>query len=123
MRNDMAKKAINFVLLFLIFSPFHGIVLNCFCFVESPSIQYSILRKTISIKMVWGHAHPQNTRPNTTVKRIIKTINVRNPIAKMKKSCGQKTIPKKINLRSRILNINNGAPLIFINGSVKNMTR
>jgi len=75
------------------------------------------------MKMVCGHAQPQKTRPNTTVKRIIKTMKVRNPIAKIKKSCGQKVMPKNINLRSRTLNMNNGVPFSLINGSIKKTTR
>jgi hypothetical protein len=47
--------------------------------------------------MVCGHAQPQKTLPKTTVKKMMNTMKVRKPIAKMKKSCGQKTWPKKIN--------------------------
>jgi hypothetical protein len=41
----------------------------------------------------------------------------------MKKSCGQKIIPKMINLRSGILNNNSGSPCTLMNGSVKNTAR
>ncbi len=42
---------------------------------------------------------------------------------KMKKSCGQKTTPKKMNFRSSILNINKGSSFTLINGSAKKTTK
>jgi hypothetical protein len=50
-------------------------------------------------------------------------MNVRNPIAKIKKSCGQNIMPKKINLRSRILKRKSGESFTLIKGSVKKTTR
>ncbi len=86
----------------------------------SPSIQYSILRKIISMKIVCGQAQPQKMRPNTTVNTIMKTTKVRKPIAKMKKSCGQKILPKKMNFRSMMLNRKKGSPFTLMNGRVTN---
>ena len=123
MIKEIEKKTMNLITLFCIFFPFHGIAFNCFCCAASPSIQYSILRNTISIKMVCGQAHPQKILPNTTVNKITNTMNVSIPIPKIKKSCGQKIIPNMMNFRSRILSINNGSPFTFINGSVKKTTR
>jgi hypothetical protein len=73
--------------------------------------------------MVCGQAHPQKTLPNTTVKKIMNIMKVRKPIAKMKKSCGQKIIPNKMNLRSRILNMKSGSTFTLINGKLKNKIR
>ena len=120
---EREKNITNLATRFLIFSAFQGIARNCFCLPESPSIQYSILRKTISIKIVCGQAHPQNIRPNTTVNKMIKTTNVSMAIPKIKKSCGQNTMPNIINLRSSTLSINSGSLFTLINGSVKKTIR
>ena len=45
--------------------------------------------------MVCGHAHPQNTLPKTTVNRMINTMKVSMPRAKMKKSCRAKNLPEQ----------------------------
>ena len=118
MIKDNPKKIINFKTLLRIFSAFQAIFFKSICWLLSPSIQYSILRKIISIKIVCGQAQPQNIRPNTTVNTIIKTIKVSMPIPKIKKSWGQKTIPKMMNFLSRILIIIKGSPFTFIKGSV-----
>src|SRR6266496_4400567 len=81
-----------------------------FCAGASPSIKYSTLRKSISIKMVCGQTQPQNKRPKAAVNKMMNTINVIIVNPKMKKSCGQKTFPKMINLASGILKRNNGRP-------------
>ncbi len=73
--------------------------------------------------MVCGQAQPQNNLPKATVNKITNTKKVNNPMANMKKSCGQNITPKNINLRSRILNKKIGSPPIFINGKVKNITK
>jgi len=122
-RNDMAKNTIVFNPFLRIFSAFQGCLFNVCWWVASPSIQYSIFLKTISIKMVCGQAQPQNTRPKTTVKRTINTMNVSIASTNKKKSCDQKTTPNKINFRSRIFIKNSGSPFTFIKGRVKKITK
>ena len=51
-KKEMIKKTNHFNPFFLIFSAFQACFCNRICFPLSPSIQYSILRKTISIKIV-----------------------------------------------------------------------
>jgi hypothetical protein len=70
--------------------------------------------------MVCGQAHPQNSRPKTTVNKAIKTIKMSIPNPKMKKSWAQKIDPNKINFFSGTLNRNNGSPLYLIKGTEKN---
>ena len=53
--------------------------------------------------MVCGQAQPQKTLPKTTVNNAMNTIKMTMPKPKMKKSCGQKMVPNKINFRSSIL--------------------
>ena len=105
---------------FRIFSPVHGPLFNKRCLAASPSIRYSTLRKSISIKIVCGQTHPQNKRPNAAVNKTMKTINVTIVNPKMKKSCGQNILPNRINFPSGILNKKNGLPFIFIKGIVRN---
>ena len=96
MANETAKNRIIFRILRVSVLLFQGCVRKAICAFRSPSNQYSILRKTISIKMVCGQTHPQNTLPKITVKRIMKTTNMSIPKTKMKKSCGQKRTPKRM---------------------------
>src|SRR5436309_2329268 len=110
-----------FATFFKVLSVFHGDLSRANCFEESPSIQYSILRKIISMKIVCGHAHPHHILPNTAVKRIIKTIKVISASTKRKKSCGQKGMPKTKNFRSMTLNSMEGWPLILMNGHENSM--
>jgi glycerol-3-phosphate dehydrogenase len=58
-----------------IFSAFQGMRFSACCLGASPSIQYSNLRNTISMKTVCGQAHPQNNRPKATVNTMINTTN------------------------------------------------
>jgi hypothetical protein len=44
-------------------------------------------------------------------------------IPKMKKSCGQKTFPKRINFACNTLNRKSGLPFSVIKGSEKNNTK
>jgi len=77
------------------------------------------LRNIISIKIVCGHAQPQNNLPKMTVNNAIKTIKISIPKPKMKKSCAQKIDPNKINFFSDTLNKKSGSPLYFKKGVVK----
>ena len=70
--------------------------------------------------MVCGQAQPHHILPKPTVKRITKTINVKKPMAKIKKSCGQNILLKNINFLSNTLNKNIGSPSTLIKGRVKN---
>ncbi len=47
-----------------IFPAFHGAAFKARCSGASPSMAYSILRKTISIITVCGQAQPHQSRPN-----------------------------------------------------------
>ena len=51
-RNEIRKKILHLKTLFLILTAFQGILAKRIWAPLSPSIQYSILLKTISIKMV-----------------------------------------------------------------------
>jgi hypothetical protein len=75
------------------------------------------------MKMVWGQTHPQNKRPNAAVNKMINTMKVIIVNPKMKKSWGQKTLPKMINLASGILKRNSGLPCTWINGRPKNIMK
>ena len=75
------------------------------------------------MNIVCGQAHPQKTLPKMIVNKIMKTINVIVANPKMKKSCGQKIMPKIINLRSRTFNMNNGSPETLIKGNEKKITK
>jgi hypothetical protein len=81
------------------FSVVHDDLASIFCAAASPSIKYSIFRKNISRKIVWGQTQPQNKRPNAAVNKMMKTMNVIIVIPKIKKSCGQNTLPKIMKLR------------------------
>ena len=61
---------------FRIFSLVQGALSRRRWALASPSTQYSILRKTISMKMVCGQTQPQKRRPNTTVNKAMKTTKV-----------------------------------------------
>lgn len=52
MKKDNAKNITCFAVFFKIYSLVQGPSLSLFCFGASPSIAYSILRKSISIKIV-----------------------------------------------------------------------
>jgi hypothetical protein len=54
---------------------------------------------------------------------MINTKKVSNPIANMKKSCGQNILPKNMNLRSNTLIRKTGSFPIFKKGNVKNKIR
>ena len=118
-RNDVPQKMRCLLVFLRIFSRFHGIAFNFFWCVQSPSIQYSIRRNTISMKMVCGHTHPQKRRPYTTVNRVMKMIMMIAPMAKRYKSCGQKTFPKRTNFLSRILKRKSCSPPILMWGAAK----
>ena len=77
----------------------------------SPSMAYSILRKTISIITVCGQAQPHQSRPNAVVKTMMPTANSSRPTAKMIMSCGQKIWPSTTNLRSTMFISSSGLPL------------
>jgi hypothetical protein len=51
------------------------------------------------MKIVCGHAHPQNNLPYIMVKSAMKTIKKIMPNASMKKSCGQNIFPEEHKLR------------------------
>ena len=123
MINDTERNIRCLDTLLIILSVLYGAFSSIRWWLASPSIQYSILRKTISIKIVCGQTHPQNTLPNTTVNNTMKSMKVSIPIPKMKKSCGQKVTEKKTKRLSNILNRKKGAPFILTNGRVKNRTR
>ena len=72
------------------------------------------------MNMVCGQAQPHQILPKPTVNKITKTIKVKKPIAKIKKSCGQNILLKNINFLSNTLNKKIGSPSTFINGNVKN---
>ena len=108
---------------FLILKPFQAMAFSCCCLWKSPSIQYSIFLKTISMKMVCGQAQPQNILPKTAVKRMMKTTNVIMASAKMKKSCGPKICPNRMNFRFSTLSMIMGSPFILIHGKLKNTIR
>src|SRR5215469_7423115 len=86
----------------------------------SPRIRYSIFRKSISMKMVWGQTQPQKSLPKAAVKRMMKTIKVTIVRPKMKKSCGQNTFPKRMKRAAGILNRKRGRPLMETKGRPKN---
>ncbi|MCY1238347.1 hypothetical protein D9M72_510800 [compost metagenome] len=67
MPKEMTKKTVHFKTRLRIFSLSQGCFSNRSCAPRSPSIQNSILRKTISIKMVCGQIQPQNILPKATV--------------------------------------------------------
>ncbi len=89
------------------------------CLCASPSIQYSILRKTISIKIVCGQVQPHQRRPRDTVNTTVITIPVSVNMAKIKVSCGQNICQKRINFLLITSNRKSGSSLYFINGVKK----
>ena len=106
------------MVLLVVFSIFHGAEDNFLCCGPSPSIQYSIFRKTISMKIVWGHIQPQNNRPQITVKRTMNKTKVIIASTKRWKSCGIKTMPKRIKCLSSTLNNINGCPSYLKKGPI-----
>lgn len=111
-------KILHFSPRFQIFSVFHGCASRRICLFLSPSIRYSILRKTLSIKIVWGHIHPQKILPNTTVKSVMKINPVMAPIVRIK-VLRVEWLSENKNSRSKILNLRTGLPFIFRNGKTK----
>ncbi len=63
------------------------------------------------MKMVCGQTHPQKRRPNAAVNKMINTTNVTIVSPKMKKSCGQNTLPNKMNLALGTLKRNKRLPV------------
>ena len=122
-KNEKSMNSENLSTRFLIFSPFQGIRKSAFCCAASPSTQYSILRKTISMKMVCGQIQPQNILPKMTVKSAMKTIKASMPTTKMKKSWGQKRTPNRMYRRSKRSNRNNGFPWTRRKGREKNVIK
>ena len=75
--NEMIQKIPCFSMDLRSFSAlFQGNLESRICWPLSPSIQYSMRLNTCSMNMVCGQTHPQNNRPNTTVKRITKSTPV-----------------------------------------------
>src|SRR6185295_14926403 len=97
-----------------------GALFNLRCAGASPSIQYSIFRKTISMNKVCGHIHPHQILPKTTVKSVMNTKKRIIKIASSTKSCGQNACPRMINFRSKIFNRRKGRPPIVNQGPLKN---
>src|SRR6185369_2286805 len=79
-------------------------------------MKYSIFRKTISMKMVCGQAHPHHILPKITVNKMMNTTNVIMASTKRKKSCGQNAMPKTMNFRSIILKSITGCPFTLMKG-------
>lgn len=96
--------------------PVHSPLSRASCWRKSPSIQNSILRKTISIKIVCGQIQPQKILPKIAVKRIMNMAKAIKPTTKIAKSYGPKASPKKINFRASKLNNINGCPFTLMNG-------
>ena len=120
MANDNRTNKVCFVALFITFSVFQGDSDSFLWALSSPSIQYSIFRNNISMKIVCGQAQPHQIRPNKTVNRLTKSKNATSPKATKWKSCGKKGTPQKINFRSNTLNRNIGFPLYSIQGKPNN---
>ena len=91
------------------------------CWCESPSMRYSILRKTISISTVCGQVQPHQSRPKAAVNMMMPVTKISRATAKMIMSCGQKIWPRMTNLRSTMLISSSGLPLMRTNGPA-NMT-
>src|SRR6266498_2681730 len=100
MMNESKKKEPCLTVFLKILLAVHGDFFNSFCEAASPSTRYSTLRKSISIKMVCGQTHPQNKRPKVAVNKTMNTIKVIIVNPNMKKSCGQKIFPNRMNLAS-----------------------
>jgi hypothetical protein len=85
-------------------------------------MKYSILRKTISIITVCGHAQPHHNRPNAVVKMMMPVINTSMATAKITVSCGQKIWPRMEKRRSTRLSKRSGLPLMRIHCPANMMT-
>src|SRR5687768_7242788 len=121
--NEITKNMECLLSFLTILSVVHGDFFNAFCSFLSPSMKYSILLNTISMKIVCGHAHPHHNLPKTDVNNTIKTtkVNIVNP--KRKKSCGQNIKPKIMNLRSSTFSNKIGLPFTLMNGNANIIAR
>ena len=104
-----------------IFPASHGPRFNSRWLGASPSMAYSILRKTISIITVCGQAQPHQSRPKAAVKMMMPVKNTSTAMAKMIMSCGQNTCPSTTNLRSTMFIRSSGLPLMVANGPANMM--
>lgn len=84
-------------------------------------MRYSILRKTISRKMVWGHAQPHHNLPKVTVNRIMNMMKESISRDRIRVSWAQNMAPNRINFRLLISSRMKGFPLTRIKGTaIKN---
>ena len=120
MVNDKRMNKVCFAPLFRIFSVSQGDSASFLWALSSPSIQYSIFRNNISMKMVCGQAQPHQIRPNNTVNKLTNRRNATRPKATKWKSCGKNGTPQKINFRSNTLNRKMGFPLYSTQGKPNN---
>lgn len=86
MMNERARKISCLESLRKILRPDQGAAARALCSWASPSIQYSILRKTISMRSVWGQVQPHHSRPKAVVKTMIPMKKMSIATAKMKVS-------------------------------------
>ncbi len=115
MTNDRAKKMACLAPLRASLAADHGARSNALRPGPSPSIRYSIFRKTISIRTVCGQVQPHQSRPKAAVNTAIPVRNSKSPRANTRLSWGQKMTPRTENFRSMTLTMSNGLPLIFTN--------
>ncbi len=106
--------------LYYLSSPSRALWFSNRCSAALPSMAYSIFRKNISMKMVCGQTQPQNNRPKAAVNNTTNTIKVTMAKPKMKKSCGQNTLPKNDKVRLRYIKKKQGRPCTYTNGKAKN---